>query len=424
MNISFKYGKDVRNIVVPDSNVRKVLEPSGLSGLDDLEKAVESVLHEPTAGPSLDSIIREKAPSSVVIMVNDITRSTPTSIMIRPVLDLLHDLGTGRENITIIVATGTHRAMTDREIRNLLGEDIVDSYTVVNHDCDAPDMVTLGPLSTGNVFRVNRLVAEADLRIAIGEILLHFHAGFAGGRKSIFPGTTARDTVMRNHSMMIKPGAALGNIDNNPVSDEMIEALEKYCPLHFIVNCICNTHKEVVRVVGGHYIDAWKSGIETFRKMNFVSIPREEDVVMVSAGGYPKDINIYQAHKALEMACHAVRPGGTIVFFAELAEGWGHKVFQEWAVKGMTKEEVISEFSGNFIFGFHKLFYLARIASKAKVILVSDVSDEMASAIFATRVSDPSEAIKIIERDHGKDYGVYVIPQGGIVLPVVEKNLS
>lgn len=220
--------------------------------------------------------------------------------------------------------------------------------------------------------------------------------------------------------MMVKTGAALGNVDGNPVSDEMIEALDKYCPLHFMINCISNSHKEVVRIVSGHYVEAWKEGICTFKEMNFVSIPEEEDVVFVSAGGFPKDINIYQAHKALEMACHAVRTGGTIVFVAELSEVWGHPVFETWARKGLTKEQVMKEFSRNFLFGFHKLFYMARIASKANIILVSDIDESVAASIFTSRVSSMEEALEIVKQTHGEQFGSYVIPQEGIVLPVVK----
>lgn len=424
MNVTLKYGKGQIAFDLPDKNVLGVLEAAGnLPALENLETTVSELLEDPTSGPSLEAIVEREQPRKVAIIVNDLTRSTPTYRLLPPLLKKLEGLGLGPEAVTIVVATGTHRGMTDEEIASVVGPAVKSRYRVINHDCDAPDLVSFGNMSTGNELRVNRAVAEADLRIAIGELLLHYYAGFAGGRKSILPGVAWRETVMRNHRMMTLPGASIGRIDGNPVSEEMIEAIG-LCPLHFIVNVVCDTHKQVVRVVTGDAIEAWREGAKTFAEMNFVEIPERADAAFVSAGGFPKDINMYQAHKALEMSSRSVRDGGVLVLFAELAEGYGHPVFEAWAKKGLSPEEAIPAFEADFCFGGHKMFYLGKLAQRIDILLCSSVTEEVAHSMYCEKAETPHAAVEEIREKLGPDFKAYVIPQGGIVLPVPPEERS
>ncbi len=420
IQVQVKWGKEEIELCIPDRNVLAVLEPKGGKPLEDLPSEVGRLLRTPTAGPSLEKIVQDLRPRSAVVIVNDMTRSTPSAEMLPPVLEELERLGVPVEGISVVVATGTHRPMSDEETRETVGAGVFGKYRVENHDCDAEDLVDLGVLSTGNRFLVNRTVAEADLRIAIGEVLLHYYAGFAGGRKSILPGVAGRETVMANHRMMTAQGVGIGVVDGNVVSEEMVEGVEKLCPLHFILNCVSDSAKHIVRVVGGHYYDAWKEGIATFRKYNFAPIQKRADVVFLSAGGYPKDINMYQAHKALYMGSRAVRPGGTIVFFAELAEGYGHKVFEEWAKRDLGPEGAIEAFEKDFRFGAHKVFYLAALARECSVLLWSRSGAEDTRLMFCEKVTDFHEVLSKLRERYGEDFTSYVIPQGGIVLPVME----
>ena len=418
MKLKLKWGHDAVAFDIPDRNVIGVLEPEGGEPVADLWEATWDLLETPTAGEPFADIVERIAPKKIAIIVNDMTRSTPTQELLPPILKKLDLLDVARESVVIVVATGTHRAMNAEEIEQILGPEIPKAYRVVNHDCDAPDLVSLGTLSTGNELRICREVAEADMRIAIGEVLLHYYAGFAGGRKSILPGVAARETVMSNHKMMTRPGVDIGVVEGNPLSDEMIEAVERFCPLHFIVNCVSDSRKNIIRIVGGHWKDAWLEGIRTFREKNFAPLDRQADVVFVSAGGYPKDINMYQAHKAIHMASRAVRDGGTIVFFAELEEGYGHKTFHEWAQRGYTVDETIAAFEADFRFGAHKLYYLAKVAKRATILLYANVDAADATKMFCAKVTDPAAVVREMAEKYGPDFTAIVIPQGGIVLPV------
>ncbi len=420
MKTVLKWGKEEITLSLPDKNVLGVLEPTGGTPVGDLGEATADLLKNPTAGPSLEELVKELAPRSAAVIVNDMTRSTPSALMLPAVLEELDRLGVPAEGVTIVVATGTHRPMTDEETSAIVGPAVFARYRVENHDCDAPDLADLGTLSAGNRFRVNRTVAEADLRIAIGEVLLHYYAGFAGGRKSIFPGVAGRETIMDNHRKMTAPGVEIGVVDGNVLSEELSEAVEKFCPLHFILNCVSDSSKHIIRIVGGDWKAAWREGIATFRKYNFAPISKKADVVFLSAGGFPKDINMYQAHKALYMASRAVRPGGTLVFFAELAEGYGHKVFEEWAKKGFTPEGAVAAFEEDFRFGAHKLFYLAKLALECTILLYSRSGEEESRSMFCEKLEDPEDILPYLTDKYGLDFTAYIIPQGGIVLPVEE----
>lgn len=418
MESSFKYGKKELSLNIPDRNILGILEPVGLDPIKDLDQEVRILLEKPTDGSSLSSLLNVNKPQKIAVIVNDLTRSTPTSRLLSPVLEQFLAHGISKEQINIIIATGTHRPMNHEEVISIVGENIFRQYNIINHDCDSPDLVTMGILSGGNELKVNRIVAEADFRIAIGEILLHYYAGFAGGRKSILPGVAGRKTIMTNHRMMTFPGVGIGKTSGNPVSEQMVEAVEKYCPLHFIVNCVSNSHKQIVKLVTGDAVNAWKKGIETFKQMNFAPLDKQADVVFVSAGGFPKDINMYQAHKALEMCSSAVRKCGTIVFFAELIEGYGHPVFKEWAEKEMPPHETIRTFEKNFRFGAHKMYYLAKLAQKCDIFLFSSADTKDSVKMYSHKIHSVEEIIPLLTRKYGESFSSWIIPQGGIVLPV------
>jgi len=421
MKVDLEWGKETVSLSIPDENVLSVLEPSGGEAVEDLPAEVSRLLENPTAGHSLEEIVSEKRPRKTAVIVNDMTRSTPSAEMLPPLLAELERLGVPASGITIVVATGTHRPMNDDETRQTAGDAVFAKYRVENHDCDSPDLMDMGTLSTGNRLLVNRTVAEADLRLAIGEVLLHYYAGFAGGRKSILPGVCGRETVMANHRMMTAPGVGIGVVDGNVLSEEMVEAVEKFCPLHFILNCVSDSSKHIVRVVGGHWHDAWREGIKTFRQYNFAPIRRKADVVFLSAGGFPKDINMYQAHKALYMASRAVRRGGTIVFFSELSEGYGHKVFEEWAKRRLGMDGAIPAFEADFRFGAHKLYYLAKLAKECTILLYSKSSREDSGLMFCEKIESVDEILPGLREKYGPGFTSYIIPQGGIVLPMEEK---
>jgi len=419
MRINLAYGSGEINFSLPDRNVCGILEPSPLPPTLNVEKSVRLSLERPTEGPPLKDLLRDYKPRNVVIIVNDLTRSTPTSTILPPVLDVLHQGGIPKESVKIIIANGTHRQMSEIEMLQIVGKEIQTNYSVLNHDCDSSELVSMGTLSTGNQLWVNKFVALADFRIAVGEILFHYYAGFAGGRKSLLPGVTGRKTTMANHALMLHPQASIGNLTGNPVHEEMHEALD-FCPLHFIVNVISDSHKRVVRIVSGDPVKAWLEGVATFSKMNTIEVPYHGDVVFVSAGGFPKDINLYQAHKAMEMAANILTDNGTLIVAAECREGLGHQIFAEWVHECLSPEAIEERLKKQFSFGGHKLYYLSKLAKKVKILLFSKLDEETTRKVFCRKLSSFEHGLDFVASRYGKKFRAFVIPQGGIILPKVK----
>ncbi|MDD4614989.1 MAG: nickel-dependent lactate racemase [Caldisericia bacterium] len=416
MNVSLPYGRkrvffsipNKTNILFPQIPITKPLH--------DFSSKIRFLLSHPTTGIPLKSMIDTNRKQSIVIIVNDATRSTPTKKVMEVLLPFLHELGVHQNQIVIVIATGTHRQATKQEIETIVGSSVSRQYNIVCHDCDSIDLHPVGKLCTGTVLKLNPYVVNADLRLSIGEILFHYYAGFSGGRKSIFPGVADRQSIQSNHAKMLHPSSAMGCLLRNPVHEELIDSL-RLCPLDFCIHLVGDTNQQIVDIVAGDPIESWKQGIQIFQKYNQISIPQKTNCLIVSAGGYPKDINMYQAHKALEMSSRAVYEGGDIIFLAECSEKWGHPVFEEYSQKNMSLEEISEQVHHHFLFGLHKLYYIAQLRTHFRLFLYSSFTEEETHLLFMEKVNHLQTYI----HEMGRKKSICILPQGSIGLPMIKK---
>ena len=415
MDITLPYGRqDVCCTISDFANIEFPSVPR-TSGLKDFASTLLSLLNLPSTGLPLESILSKKLNPTIAIIVNDATRSTPTKKVLEVILPYLLQCGIQLSQITIVIATGTHRAPTYKELLRIVGEDVLQRFRVISHDCDSDDLIPVGYLSTGTCLRLNAIVVNADIRISIGEILYHYHAGFSGGRKSIFPGVADRESIYKNHSKMLHPQSNMGQLDGNPVHEELIDSL-RLCPLDFTVHLVGNSNQEICGIVTGDPIMSWKKGIDLFFGWNQIILSREVDLLIVSAGGYPKDINMYQAHKALEMSSRAVKKGGDILFIAECSEKWGHREFEKQARRNLSTERITEEIHKQFLFGLHKLYHLANLGSQYRIYLYSAFSEEETSQLFMNKNKNIQE---FISQQTGSK-SICILPHGSIGLPIIK----
>ncbi|MBN2569903.1 MAG: nickel-dependent lactate racemase [Deltaproteobacteria bacterium] len=415
MKIELAYGKGVKILEIPEDNIASIIYPKERSEVNNPEEEVLRSLENPIGSLPLREIVdRYKAPK-VTIIVNDITRPVPYRLILPPLMKQLSGVPT--ENIDFIVATGIHRPQTDMENRVLYSDELVEKYRFSNHDCDK-DLVGLSVLNDGTLLSINKKVAEADIVIGTGMITLHYFAGYSGGRKSIVPGVAGRDIITRSHSMMVDPLAKCGFIEANPVNNIMIEGAKKL-PMFFIVNVITNTKREIVKVVSGDMEKAWMEGIKACREMSCYPINRKYEVVIASAGGYPKDINVYQAQKALEYASYATEKGGTIVLLAQCEEGYGEDTFEKWMNDATCPEAIVKRLIRGFELGGHKAYAIARVALENDIVLVSSLNRERVKNLFCHPAGHLSDAIKYIEKKHGKRFSALVMPEAGGTFPIL-----
>ncbi len=409
-----KYGKQQVDVPLAGLNVIGTLRPNELPPLADPDATIRQALVHPTDRPPLRDYARGKA--SAVIVVSDLTRPSPSHLLVPPLLDELNLAGIKDDRITILVALGIHRPLTDAELTTLVGEGVRHRVAVINHDPD--DVVDLGQTSHGTPVVVNRHYAEADIKICTGNIDLHFFAGYAGGAKAMMPGLSTREAIRNNHRMMTSPESRSGNLEGNPVRADIDEA-GQIARIDFILNAVLNESKQVVGVVAGDPISAHRAGCQLVDRMYKVELPQQADLVIAGAGGFPKDLNVYQAQKALDNASHAVRPGGVIILIARCQEGLGEDVFAEWVNHGPSPEEVIRRIEADFVMGGHKAAAIARVRQQATMILVSELDHDLARKCFFIPANSIDEAITLAQRELGDAPRTLLMPYAGYTLPSV-----
>lgn len=413
-----KYGKEIIQFDIEEERISQILLAREKEGLNDPLKSVEESLLNPIGTLPLLDLVKKKMPEDVVIIVNDVTRPTPYNYILPPILGTLHQAGLVKEQIKFVIATGVHSPHTEEQNIEIFGEDLVNSYAFHFHNCDQ-ELKYLGKLSSGNDFFVNKEVANADFIITTGVILPHYFAGFSGGRKSILPGVAGRKTIEFNHQRMVELMHNLPPVEKNPVSLEMIEGANKL-KVDFIVNVVTNSKREVVKVVAGDLTKAWLAGIDTSAAMYHVLIKEKADVTIVSTGGYPRDINVYQAQKALDHADQATKEGGTIILLSECKEGLGEKVFEQWMFEADKPEDNIERIKKEFVIGGHKAFAICKVAAKKEIILISSLSKETTEKLFAKKLDSVADALDYVKRKYNDKYKAVIMPQGSLTVPILK----
>lgn len=418
--MKLKYGKKELSFDQSRLSKSRVLLSNEQKEVANPLKAVKDSLQNPINSSSIAELVNEELPDKVVIIVNDVSRQTPYEYLLPPMLEELHKVGVEQQDITFVIATGIHEPNTKEQNLDIFGEKLLTKYRFISHNPDG-NLVNLGKLSSGNRLYLNREVVEADLLITIGVILPHYFAGFSGGRKSILPGVAGRESIEYNHSHMVDLIGNLPPIEENQISQEMLEAAEEV-GVDFILNVVTNSSKEIVEVVAGDYKQAWQQGVNTSAEMYHVPLKEKVDVAVVSAGGYPKDINLYQAQKALNNADYATQEGGTIILAAECRGGLGEDTFADWLSSSKEPEDNLHWIKDKFVLGGHKAFAISKVAMNKDIILISDFSEETTEQLFANKASSISEALDYVEEKHGENYTSVIMPQGGLVVPVVDKK--
>ena len=414
--VVLRYGRGHQSAELPDRSFAgeiKVLRD--LPAHADPRGEVERALREPIASPTLGRLARLGA--RVAIVVNDHTRPTPTRLMLGPVLDELARAGVRDRDVTIVFGCGTHRAVRAEEAEAILGPEVVSRFATQSHDARAKDLVMVGTTRNGNDVWINRTVVEAGLRVLTGDIEFHYFAGYSGGRKSLLPAVAGADSIQRNHALMLDPRSRTGHLVDNPLHLEMVEAARFAC-CEFIVNTVINSDRQVVRAFAGDVEAAHAAGVRLYEGAYKVRIDRPADILLVSAGGSPKDIDLYQGFKAVDSAMRAVRRGGAVVALIEAPDGYANKVFEEWAHRHRTLEELEHRVRTAFVLGGHKAYYIRKYNRHARVFLVSTLPRaEVEDVLGLTAARDLQEGLDMALREVGPDARVMLMPDGDKVLP-------
>ncbi|MCQ1536933.1 nickel-dependent lactate racemase [Methanosarcina sp. KYL-1] len=411
--IPLAFGSGVVELEIPEKNLSSVILPSEPEAREDEISIIKKALLNPAGSKRLSELVGPE--SRAVIIVSDITRPTPSAKLLPPLLGELRLGGARDENITIVFALGLHRRQTEEECRKLVGDEIYESIRCIQHDREK--CRRLGETSFGTPVEVFEEVAAADLIIGTGTVEFHYYAGYGGGGKCILPGVSSERAVLSFHgfySKLFESEPLSGRVDSP--ARQNIEEAAKIAGLAFILNVVINSRKEIVAAAAGDFIQAHRKGAEYVDAMYKVPV-EPADAVIVSCGGFPKDINLYQATKALENAVPAVKEGGSIVLVAECAEGLGDEVYERWSLECKTPDEAVEKFRHCFEFGGHKSAIVGKAAGQFKLYMVSKLSEDISRSTYFIPMESVQKALDAILAEN-PDAKIHVMPDGGWTLPV------
>jgi lactate racemase len=416
------------NLAYGDSSFVWNPAPERLLGVIRAQVAEPAVEPEAVVSAALDAcsaaIGTFRAGERVVIVTSDITRYTGSEIYLPMLVERLNAAGVPDSGIEVIVALGIHRKQTEHEHRKILGP-LYGRIRVADHECDDPGkLVLIGRTSGGLDVEINRRVAEADRLILTGTIGFHYFAGFGGGRKAILPGVASRRSCMASHFAVLNsepgsgrnPRAATGVLDGNPVHRAMTEACAMVQP-DFILNTVLSPDKRIIAAFAGDWQEAFAAGCRFYAGRFAFPFHERADLVVVSCGGYPKDINFIQAHKSMEYASQALKEGGVMVLLAQCRDGYGNATFFSWfRFRELAAFE--AELRRHYEINGQTAYATLQKAQRYRVILVSDLHPEEVATMGMTPAKSLDEALALAGEMLPDDYTAYVIPEGGTVLPV------
>ena len=395
------YGKDFLRLRI-ESREREIFHPSFLPPIPRIEETLLETLNNPRGVSPLKNLLKGR--KEICIVVDDNTRP-PTARLTLPVL-LPYLRNAGVKKVTLLIALGLHKPLSEDKKRELLGP-IPSWVEVVNHSPE--DTEEAGEIN-GIKIKINRIFLKSPFRMVIGDVEFHQIFGYGGGAKSLLPGIADTESITYIHSLLVHPDARPGNIENNPVQ-KFLKKLYSLVRVDFSLQYVLNTEEKPIKLFGGTLEDTFFQGIKWVDSLYKLKIERSLDTLVVSPGGFPRDIDLYQTQKVLTMTGEAVKKGGKIFIFSECSDGPGPEEFVKWMNRGMKKEEIEQKVKERFSMGLHKLYLFLRGIQNKEVYLYSSLSPEMVKKVFLkpVKLEEISSLIKKGER-------VGFVPYGTITL--------
>lgn len=417
---TLKYGTEKVEIPIKGAASVEVINPVEMPVIDDLGTALRQAMEADVIGSApLKELI---GPDDLVtIVVSDITRSWMHQGEVLTHLGhyLQDEMQVNLANVTVLIALGTHRKSTPDEMKIIAGEFLYTHSTVVDHDCDGP-CVCAGTTARGTQVMVNPLVVGRKV-IVVGGTVHHMMAGFGGGRKNLLPGVSSRETIRQNHSRALDPvlphsdkRVGCGLLADNPINEDMDEAAQLVGAV-FSINIVAASNGKHSGLFCGDLFKAWEASCEYQKKAYERWLPKEADVVLVSSGGAPKDMNLYQGCKGMLNGMRAVKPEGEIIWLCKCPEGCGAPDYTAWLKplqEGRLDEALRADFTiGGFIF-----YLTVETLQKARCKILTTIDEHICQTMGMEPYKDAESLLGSLDFT-GKH--VYVLPEGGSVVPML-----
>jgi lactate racemase len=418
--VTLPYGNETVEVRIPAENLVGVYSPNELEPVADVRSEIVRAIGHPIGSRPLRDVVRGS--SRAVILADDNTRLTPVDEILPVVLDEMNAAGVRDGQVTVVIASGTHRAMTDAEIVERFGDEVVKRVAIKNHDYRNPEaLVDLGTTPNGTRVRINRDVCEADFTLGTGSIVPHHIPGFSGGAKIVQPGVSGEETTAQTHLLGVRAPRSHVGVEGNPVREEMNE-IARRVGMNVIVNVVLSRHGDVVGAFFGDTVEAFAEGVKLSRRVYAVEIPEEADIVI--AGSHPCDIEFWQAHKTLYPSDRAVKAGGTIIVVTPCDEGVAVTHADILALTHYSAEELRRKVAAHEVqdeVAAALAIAWAQVKERENVFLVSRGIDEgSARKLGFTRFDDVQGACDAALARHGRDARVAVLTHAPDMLPLVK----
>ncbi len=427
---SFKYGKTEVQFEVPEEQILDVLTGRNREAPADLLGTYRNALDHPLDSPPLNELVRPG--ERVLITVSDITRGWQRNDLLMPtLLDYLNDAGVSDNDITIAIAVGAHRFNTPEEFVELCSDEACHRVKVVNHDCyDYDKMDYYGKTSRGTEVWLNGLIRRHDRLITTGSVIYHYTVGYGGGRKSIMPGISSLKTIQQSHMWALSPtvGGGTNPLANNgltignPAHEDMME-VAAFRPPDFIINTVPNFDGDVCAVYTGNWVSAWWDAVALVKDMYGVEIEQQADIVIATAGGYPKDINLYQSQKTIHNAVAAMKQGGSAIVMAECPLFDDPPELIEWFTHP-TYVEMEKAVRANFLMSGFVAMRQWEAGEKGTVILLTHADNTEKAETARMRASASiDEALNVAYREcRTKSPKVTLMPNAAHTWPILRTD--
>jgi lactate racemase len=413
MRLELQYGSEKLSAELPPSWQTTVLHHRQPDRLD-MEASLRAAIEKPLSEKPFSEWLRFR---KILIIVPDITRYNGADRF----LPLLYEPYLKDRDVTVLFALGNHRKQTSSEMKGLVSDFIFERIPCVDHDCYKSERLTLtGTTASGLDVVVNSALLEADAVIVTGSIGFHYLAGYGGGRKGIFPGVAGYESIIGIHKKVFRadgpgkdPKARSGILEGNPMHEEIMEAISFVKTPMFLINTVLDDQKQLLGVFAGHIREAHAEGCRWYARNFAVTVEETADVVIVSSGGFPKDINFIQAHKAIEHGIGAVRQGGTLIVVGKCQDGLGHDDFLRWFDYGDSFAMEQEARKTDKVYA--QTAYATRFkAEHCNIVLVSDLAEKTVERMGLIPKKSLAEAIAFAGVRSAKR--CYVIPDGSHTL--------
>ncbi len=418
VKLNIPYGRGALPINVPDRNLLGIAHLKNAYTKRGASEIIREALTNPINSPHLSEMVDEN--TSVSIVVTDKIRPCPENLLVSLLLEEIEKGGCTRDNITVVIANGLHEPASEKEKREMLGNEVVDKVKVINHDARKSPIKKLGVTRHGHPVEINKIVADSDIIVTTGLIEPHFFAGFSGGRKSILPGVASRKSILNFHNfhMIGNKKSAIGALNGNPTHEDALDAA-RLVGVDFILNIIINEEKNIVDAVAGDLEAAYEEGVKRNLDICRYGLSERPDIVVTSNSGYPLDLDLYQAVKGMDTAASIIKEGGTIVMASECRAGVGPRKFYELSKEGANPDEILDYIRKNGpIESQWQNQRLCSVLKKARVKLKSRLPENVVRDMLLEPIDSLQKGLEDALVAH-KNGQVLIIPSGPLVLPFI-----